>query len=99
MDDEVVWTRVDGARTTIGIRPAVVAVNRVTFLELLGTGKKIRRNGAIGLVQFERGREIEITSPIAGTIVEINEAVNCVDDPAIVNDDPEGAGWLVVLAT
>ena len=46
-----------------------------------------------------QGSEAAIASPIAGTITAVNAAVNCVDEPRLVNEDPEGAGWLVVVTT
>jgi glycine cleavage system H protein len=35
----------------------------------------------------------EIYSPVAGEVVEINEAV--IEDPELLNEDPHGEGWLV----
>ena len=35
----------------------------------------------------------ELFSPVTGTVVEVNQAA--IDDPALVNSDPYGAGWLL----
>jgi glycine cleavage system H protein len=35
----------------------------------------------------------ELFSPVSGTVVEVNQAA--IDEPALVNSDPYGAGWLV----
>jgi glycine cleavage system H protein len=37
----------------------------------------------------------ELYSPLAGTIVEVNGALE--KDPAVVNRDPYGAGWMIKL--
>jgi glycine cleavage system H lipoate-binding protein len=97
MEDAMIWTRRKGKRTTVGLRRAFVTDNPVTFIELLGVGTRVNPHGAIGLAQFAKGREAEIESPVAGKIVEVNEAVNCREQPAPLNDDPEGQGWLVVI--
>ncbi len=93
------WTRRRGHEVTIGLRREFVAEHVVSFIELLAVGTRVPRNGAIGLAQFTRGREAEITTPIAGTIIAVNAAVHCMDDPRLVHDDPEGSGWLVVVRT
>jgi glycine cleavage system H protein len=38
----------------------------------------------------------DIYAPISGTVVEVNNALE--SDPALVNTDPFGAGWIFVLA-
>ncbi len=37
----------------------------------------------------------DIYAPISGTVVEVNEALE--DNPQLVNEDPYGEGWMVVL--
>ncbi len=37
----------------------------------------------------------EVYTPVAGEVVEVNDAV--VDDPELLNDDPHGEGWLVKI--
>ena len=37
----------------------------------------------------------DVYSPVSGEVVEVNQAV--VDDPALVNSDPEGDGWFFKL--
>ena len=97
--EHLIWTREAGNTVTIGLRRDFVAAHEVSFIELLGVGVRVKQNGPIGLAQFTKGSEAEITSPIAGTITAVNAAVNCVDEPRLVNEDPEGAGWLVVVTT
>jgi len=36
-----------------------------------------------------------VVSPVSGTIAEVNE--DLADSPEIINEDPYGNGWLVVL--
>ena len=37
----------------------------------------------------------DVFAPLAGEVVELNQAI--VEDPAIVNADPQGAGWFFKL--
>ena len=87
------WVRLDADLATIGITAyAADALGDVVFVELPTAGTV--------LVAGERCGEIESTksvsdllAPVDGEVVEVNERV--VADPALVNTDPFGEGWLL----
>jgi glycine cleavage system H lipoate-binding protein len=99
MSDEMLWTRAHGRRTKIGFTKSFLASHRVSFVELVEVGQPIEEHAPFGLAQFHAGREAELESPVAGTVVAVNDAVNVTEDPAALADDPEGEGWLVVVET
>ena len=94
---DYMWTRKEGKRIRIGLRREYVQESPITFIELRDIGQQLARDQAIGLAAHEHHREAEIDSPIAGKIVERNMAVHCKKPPTLLNEDPEGAGWLLVI--
>lgn len=57
-------------------------------------GMTIERDRAVGLVEISKTIRSART-PVGGVLVAANEALN--DKPALINEDPYGAGWLVKL--
>jgi glycine cleavage system H protein len=97
MSDDITWTKLEPGKTRIGLRKAFVKNHRVAFIELVPVGTQLSEGEPFALVQQRAGRELELESPVAGRVTSINAAINVVDDPAAINDDPEGAGWLIVV--
>lgn len=64
------------------------------FVELPSIGKDVKRGEPIGTVESVKAVS-EIFAPVGGKVVEVNQAL--VDKPELVNKDPYGAGWMVVL--
>ena len=86
------WLAV-GDPVTFGITDtATAALGDIVFLELPQVGTELTAGGACGEIESTKSVS-ELFSPVAGTVVEINQAA--VDDPSLVNSDPYGAGWLV----
>lgn len=67
----------------------------VTAVELPTPGRVVRRGGGGGVLHGG-GREVKISSPIAGTVLGANAAV--LRDPGLVKRDGYGRGWLVAIA-
>ncbi len=86
------WVKVDGNVATIGITDfAQGELGDVIFVDILG-GQTVSAGASIGSVEAVKTVS-DIYSPVSGTIVEVNTAVN--DAPDTVNKDPYGDGWLV----
>jgi glycine cleavage system H protein len=62
------------------------------YVELPGVGDEVTAGSVCGEVESTKSVS-ELFSPVTGTVAEVNEAA--VDDPALVNSDPYGAGWLL----
>ena len=82
----------DASPATVGITSvAADALGDVVYLELPEVGATIEAGAVVGEIESTKSVS-ELYSPVTGTVVEVNQAA--VDDPAVVNSDPFGAGWL-----
>ena len=66
----------------------------VVFVELPAVGEEFQAKSGIAVVESVKAAS-DIYAPISGTVVEVNEALE--DNPQLVNEDPYGEGWMVVL--
>jgi glycine cleavage system H protein len=85
------WVRLDGDTATVGISDhAQQELTDVVFAELPAVGRKVKAGEACAVVESVKTAS-DVYSPVSGEVVEANKAI--VDDPALVNSDPYGAGW------
>lgn len=81
----------------MGITPhAAEELTDITYVELRPAGTAIGAGDAVGEVESVKTTS-DVYSVVSGEIIEINTAA--VDDPALLNSDPQGAGWLVKVRT
>ena len=86
------WIRVDGNFGTVGITDhAQAELTDIVFAEPPRVGTKVSAKDALAVVESVKAAS-DIYSPVAGDVVEANEALS--DDPALINRDPYGAGWI-----
>ncbi len=86
------WISVDGDHFTVGITQyAADALGDVVYVDHPAVGSTIAAGAIVGEVESTKSVG-EIFAPAAGEVVEVNQAV--VDDPALINRDPYGEGWL-----
>ena len=64
------------------------------FVDLPDVGDEVHAGDELGVVESVKAAS-DFYAPISGVVVAINQQVN--DDPALVNNDPYGAGWLVKI--
>ena len=89
------WVRVDGDEAIIGITDyAQNSLGDVVYVELPKAGEEFAANEPFGSVESVKAVS-EVFTPIAATIVQINESL--ADEPETVNSDPYGAGWMIRL--
>ena len=89
------WVRVDGDQAIIGITDyAQNSLGDVVYVELPKAGEEFAANEPFGSVESVKAVS-EVFTPIAGSIVKINEAL--ADEPESVNSDPYGEGWMIRL--
>ena len=85
------WVRVSGDTATIGITDhAQAELTDIVFVELPAAGRKVKVGEACAVVESVKTAS-DIYSPVSGEIVAINQAV--VDNPALVNSEPDSGGW------
>ena len=89
------WAKLDGDIATIGVTKfAVEQLTEPTFLELAKVGKAAKQGDEIGVIESVKSTS-SIYAPVAGEVVEVNKAA--MDNLALVNDDPFGAGWMLKI--
>ena len=86
------WIHVEDDVCVLGITDfAQQELGEVVFVELPEAGQVFDANDEIGTIESVKA-VAEVYTPVAGEIVEINDAV--VDDPELLNEDPHHEGWL-----
>ncbi len=89
------WFHVDGNIVTIGItRYAADELSDLTYIQMKPLGTRIAAGGTVGEVESVKTTS-DVYSAVGGEIVDVNTKAS--DDPAIVNSDSFGAGWLVKI--
>ncbi len=91
------WVRVsdDPQIVEVGITDyAQGELGDVVFVELPKAGATFKQRDVFGTIEAVKAVS-ELYSPLAGTIVEANKALE--PDPALVNHDPYGKGWMIKL--
>lgn len=87
------WARVEGDEVVIGLADyAQDQLGDIVFVELPGEGDSFDKGEEFGTVESVKAVS-ELYMPLGGEIVAVNEALE--DDPALVNTDPYGEGWLI----
>jgi glycine cleavage system H protein len=90
------WVKVEGGRGTVGITDyAQKQLGDVVYVELPEIGKKLSSMEVFGTIESVKAVS-ELFCPVSGEVIEVNNTV--VDKPELVNSDPYGKAWLVVVA-
>ncbi len=86
------WVRVEGDVGVIGISDhAQEQLGDIVFIDLPEVGKELSKGDEAAVVESVKAAS-ELYAPVSGEIVEFNESLS--DDPAQVNSDPLGGGWI-----
>jgi|SRR6185437_9868979 len=89
------WVQLDGDIATVGItHHAQEQLGELVFVELPELEREVVAAEACAVVESSKAAS-DVYAPLAGKVVEINETI--VEDPTIVNSDPEGEGWFFRL--
>lgn len=87
------WVRLEGDVAVVGITDfAQGELGDIVFVEVETVDESLDADEVFGTVEAVKTVS-DLFLPVAGEIVEFNEAVE--DDPALVNNDPYGEGWLI----
>ncbi|MEO6991305.1 MAG: glycine cleavage system protein GcvH [Candidatus Baltobacteraceae bacterium] len=86
------WVKIDGDVATIGITDyAQSSLGDIVYVELPRVGAEIVQFATIGVVESVKAVS-DLFTPIGGEVTEVNAGLE--NDPAVVNRDPFGEGWL-----
>ncbi|HTA56032.1 MAG TPA: glycine cleavage system protein GcvH [Candidatus Acidoferrales bacterium] len=89
------WVKLDGDSATIGVTDyAQNALGDIVYVELPRVGSAIKQFSNVGVIESVKAVS-DLFTPISGEVVEVNSALD--NDPAAVNRDPYGAGWLLKI--
>ncbi|MDH2910161.1 MAG: glycine cleavage system protein GcvH [Candidatus Eremiobacteraeota bacterium] len=89
------WAKIEGDIATIGITDfAQGSLGDITFVELPKVGAKVEQFANVGVIESVKTVS-DLYTPLGGEIVEVNTAIDA--DPAALNSDPYGAGWLIKM--
>ena len=90
------WARIDAddpTQATLGItRFAQDALGEVVFFDPPEVGSEVTKDQPYAEVESVKAVS-DVVAPLSGEIVEVNAALS--ENPAIINEDPYGEGWLV----
>lgn len=85
------WLKIDGDVATVGITThAAEQLGDLVFVELPAIGTSFSKGGDAATVESVKAAS-DVYAPLDGECLEVNQAI--VDDPSLVNSDPQGAGW------
>jgi len=89
------WIKIEGEVATIGItKHATEMLGDIVFVELPEKGSTVEKDGTAGVVESTKAAS-DVYTPVSGEVVNINQTI--VDDPSIINSDPEGNAWFFKL--
>lgn len=89
------WVRLNGKQVTVGISHfAQDALGDIVFLDLPKAGAVVKAGQQIGEVESTKTTST-IYTPVSGMVAKINTDLK--DHPEVVNSDPYGKGWIVVI--
>ena len=93
---EWTWVKIEDGKARIGITDyAQKQLREIVFAELPSVGDEVVKGEPFGTVESVKSVS-DLVAPLSGKIEEVNEEV--VDNPQIINEDPYGEGWLIVVS-
>lgn len=90
------WVKDNGDGTAIvGITDyAQEMLTDIVFVELPQIGKKVAQGEPVAVVESVKSVS-DIYAPVSGEVIGVNSKLE--DDPALINQDAFGEGWIVKL--
>lgn len=89
------WIKVEGDKIRVGITDyAQKQLREVVYAELPDSGTPLEQGEPYGTVESVKAVS-DLIAPVSGTVEDINEEVQ--SSPEILNEDPYGKGWLLVI--
>ncbi len=85
------WIRIENGEGVVGITDyAQAQLGDVVFVDLPEIGAGLKTGAEAAVVESVKAAS-EIYAPVSGAVTAVNESLN--DDPSLVNDSAEDAGW------
>lgn len=89
------WVRIEGDEAYVGITEfAATHLGDIVFIEIETEGEELDKGESFGTIEAVKTVS-DSYMPLSGEVIEVNEAI--LDDPALVNKDCYGEGWLIKI--
>ncbi len=89
------WVRLEGDSATIGITDfAQKELGDIVFVEIETEGETLDKEEVFGTIEAVKTVS-DLFMPLSGEVIEVNPALE--ENPALVNTDPTGEGWLIKI--
>ena len=89
------WLKVDGEFALVGITAhAANELGDIVFLDIPSVGETLDKDEVFGSIEAVK-TVADLLLPVGGEVVEFNEALE--GEPALVNSDPYGEGWIIKI--
>jgi glycine cleavage system H protein len=89
------WVRTEDGGVRLGVTDyAQDALGDVVYVQLPEVGTTVAAGATLGEVESTKSVS-EIYAPVSGTVTEVNTDLDAT--PELINSDPYGAGWIVVI--
>lgn len=89
------WIKIEDGKARVGITDyAQKQMREIVFAELPSVGDEVNKDEAFGTLESVKSVS-DLISPLTGKVVEVNEKVT--ESPEVINEDPYGEGWLIVI--
>jgi glycine cleavage system H protein len=89
------WAKIEGDKVRVGITDhAQKQLREIVFAELPTTGTTVTQNEPYGSVESVKTAS-DLVAPVSGTVEEVNTEVQ--SKPEMINEDPYGKAWLIVI--
>ena len=87
------WVRIEGEIATVGVTDfAQSELGDIVFVEIETQGESLEEHAIFGTVEAVKTLS-DLFMPVSGTVIEVNAGLEA--DPADVNNDPYGSGWMI----
>ena len=89
------WVKVEGENGRVGLTNyAQEQLSDIVTVELPEVGSAVTSMNPFGSIESVKAT-MDLITPVSGEIIEVNETLD--DQPEKVNEDPYGAGWMIVV--
>jgi glycine cleavage system H protein len=94
-DEQGIWVAVEDGLARVGVTDYLQqSSGDVAFVNLLEPETEVRRGEELGSIETIKA-DVGINSPVSGVIQERNEELDV--RPELINEEPYGEGWLVLI--
>ena len=89
------WIKVEGETALVGITDyAQKELGDIVFVDVQSVGETLAQHEVLGTIEAVKTVS-DVFLPASGEVLEFNEELE--NDPALINTDPYGKGWIVKI--